>query len=370
MIDLNKIRVHNTLSVRIKKSVPTLAKVFESRQRIAIYFETSYHEQINRYIRSHYEDIYNRLYSNGIVFIYIPVFLENLDEYIEYNFPNNTVPKDDSLTAERFYNEITKNLSDAPSTGRPMLLITEYRHGKRELPDEDHVQLRGYDLDYADDNQFRYALNHYLPAFRLSHEDILFRDRDDIGMACEESVLYGYDADNTSITIIGKEIRDRVNQLVAMGVNWSIIKTFFTPDDPRTSKLLITEDFRILLPDYKNREIKIPALAKSLYFLYLRYTNGIRFKEQCDYRNELLDLYCIISCREKQERMQYSINNLVDCTSNSVNEQCCRIKTAFVSQINDDLARQYYIDGPAGKPRRIILDRSLVEDQSGMIIRT
>ena len=39
------------------------------------------------------------------------------------------------------------------------------------------------------------------------------------------------------------------------------------------------------------------------------------------------------------------------------------------SQIKDGLSSQYYITGRAGEPKRIILNRSLVEDKSGMIMR-
>lgn len=40
----------------------------------------------------------------------------------------------------------------------------------------------------------------------------------------------------------------------------------------------------------------------------------------------------------------------------------------FASQFKDDLARQYYITGAAGEPKRITLDRSLVQDRSGLIM--
>ena len=64
-----------------------------------------------------------------------------------------------------------------------------------------------------------------------------------------------------------------------------------------------------------------------------------------------------------------SIDDIVDSTKNSINEKCSRIKEAFASQIKDGLASQYYITGRAGEPKRIVLNRSLVEDQSGLIMK-
>ena len=46
-----------------------------------------------------------------------------------------------------------------------------------------------------------------------------------------------------------------------------------------------------------------------------------------------------------------------------------RIKAAFASQFQDKLACHYYITGRAGEPKRITLDRSLVEDKSGLILK-
>jgi len=67
------------------------------------------------------------------------------------------------------------------------------------------------------------------------------------------------------------------------------------------------------------------------------------------------------------DKMKKSIEDIVDSTKNSVNEKCSRIRAAFVSQFNDNLAQNYYITGYAGKPKKIALDRSLVIDKSGLL---
>ncbi|MBP5548554.1 MAG: hypothetical protein J6X58_06680 [Bacteroidales bacterium] len=56
-------------------------------------------------------------------------------------------------------------------------------------------------------------------------------------------------------------------------------------------------------------------------------------------------------------------------TRNSINEKCSRIKSAFASQFQDRLASQYYITGKPGEPKRIALERKLVEDKSGLIMK-
>ena len=56
-----------------------------------------------------------------------------------------------------------------------------------------------------------------------------------------------------------------------------------------------------------------------------------------------------------------SINALTDPLSNSVSEKCAAIKKAFLLQINDSIAKNYYVTGLQGGKKGISLDRSLVQ---------
>jgi hypothetical protein len=60
-------------------------------------------------------------------------------------------------------------------------------------------------------------------------------------------------------------------------------------------------------------------------------------------------------------QIRESILELTDPRSNSINEKCSRIKEAFISKINEDLAEHYYVTGNRSSPKGIKLDRSLVQ---------
>ena len=357
MMDLNKIRVHDTINILIRKYIPILSEVIKNGQPVAIYCEQTYHEGINNYIRIHYDKICRQLDSNEITFIYFPLFLEHLDEYLQYFFPDSTGIDTHSLTADSFYKSIAENVAELPSTGHPILLITD----RRRNADEETVPFCCYDLDYVDDHQFEYALRHYLPPLRYRLDD----EADKMCWAHDDS---GYDADQESNDILLKEISEKVARLIARGVNISIIRGILNLHNPSLSKLVITDDFRLILPNYGNREILMSKLSKALYFLYLRHKEGLLFKELRDHKNELYDLYRTVSPREDMEAMDRSVEDLVDSTKNSINVNCSRIKKAFVEEIDDSIAKQYYIDGKRGEPKFIALDRKLVEDQSRMIM--
>ena len=129
----------------------------------------------------------------------------------------------------------------------------------------------------------------------------------------------------------------------------------------KLSHLRITRHKEIILDDFGHREVKMDALTKSIFLLYLKHPEGIRYKELCDYRSELEEIYLSISGRSDMDSIRKSIDDLTDpITSNSINEKVSRAKKAFREVVDVRIARFYYIDGRQGAAKRIALDRSLV----------
>ena len=73
-------------------------------------------------------------------------------------------------------------------------------------------------------------------------------------------------------------------------------------------------------------EVKMPALPKALYFVFLNHPEGFPLKHLIDYREELLSWYRKLSNRKNAEKY---IDKLVDSTDNSANEKISRIREAF-----------------------------------------
>lgn len=123
---------------------------------------------------------------------------------------------------------------------------------------------------------------------------------------------------------------------------------------------MITKDYRIVLPEYNNLEIKMEPIAKAVYLLFLNHPEGILFKNLPDYREELTKIYMRLKPSGLSERALQSIEDVTNPLLNSINEKCARIRGAFVGQFDDHMARHYYIDGLRGKVKRISLSRELV----------
>ena len=155
------------------------------------------------------------------------------------------------------------------------------------------------------------------------------------------------------------EIRERVKKLEQRGISRKILMELFT-EKPKLSRLVITKDMRIMLPDYNNMEIKMEPINKAVYLLFLRHPEGIVFKHLPNYRKELAAIYQKIKPLGLNDRALQSIEDVTNPFLNSINEKCARIRGSFVSQFDDSLARHYYIYGMRGEPKKIDLPRNLV----------
>ena len=163
--------------------------------------------------------------------------------------------------------------------------------------------------------------------------------------------------ENTSDLI--EEVKERIANLRQRGISQYILEQLIHPDD-RLSRLVITKDYRLLLPDYNDMEIKMEPLVKAVYLLFLAHPEGILFKHLPDYREELTEIYVKLKPYGLTDRAIQSIEDVTNPLLNSINEKCARIRGAFVGQFDDHMARHYYIDGPRGEAKKISLPRDLV----------
>lgn len=154
------------------------------------------------------------------------------------------------------------------------------------------------------------------------------------------------------------EIKERVDKLEQKGIGKEVLKNILY-GSTKLSRLIITKDRRITLPDY-NLDIKLPALPKAVYFLFLKHPEGIFFKCLPEYRDELSTIYEELRHGPLSEREQQSVDDVVDPLNNSINEKCARIREAFISKFDEHLAKRYCINGRRGERKRISLPQKLI----------
>ena len=156
-----------------------------------------------------------------------------------------------------------------------------------------------------------------------------------------------------------EEVKERIGKLRQRGIAEYLLERLIHPDD-RLSRLVVTKDYRIVLPDYQNMEIKMEPIVKAVYLLFLNHPEGIAFKSLPDHRKELADIYTKLRPAGLTDRAMQSIEDVTNPLLNSINEKCARIRGAFVGEFDDYMAKYYYIDGKRGEVKKIALPHDLV----------
>ena len=126
-------------------------------------------------------------------------------------------------------------------------------------------------------------------------------------------------------------------------------------------RIRVTKDYRILLPDRFDTEIRLRPLVKTVFLLFLRHPEGIRFGDLPAYRYELMDLYLGITRRPSGPETEASIDRLIDPHDNSIHEKAANLAAALSKYFPPEKLHAYTLTGKAGAPKRIRLDRSQVE---------
>lgn len=153
-----------------------------------------------------------------------------------------------------------------------------------------------------------------------------------------------------SLEEMALQVKQLSSQILAQGRTDLLLKAIGVPqlellriEAARTtlSRLVITSDFRFLLPDYQ-KEVNISPIHKALYMLFLDHPEGIEFKHLRDYRDELLHLYQKTANRIDYNKIEETVERLVNPLDNAINEKCSRIKATFL-ELMDEYQADYYI---------------------------
>ena len=177
-----------------------------------------------------------------------------------------------------------------------------------------------------------------------------------------ESVLcsFTFSEPEDEIEELTAQVATAVERLKQLGVDYATILNI-VKGEPKLSRMVVTEMGRIILPDYNEMEIEMRPTAKALYLLYLKYADGIAFKDLPDYKDELMKIYAKVSNLSSGDAQREAVEALVDPFQNTINVTCSRVKEAFVSRFNNDLADYYVISGKRGETKKIKLNRGLVD---------
>lgn len=358
------------------------------------YVETEFQPELNRFIRKNYSKLVKLFNSSNLNFYYLPILLKDKRYWkiVHYNRPY-VQPVSVTDEIQQVYDILIKRQGTEVIKGA--LLLSSGTEFPDSLPVftliEKDASLKSFKnmshkisdcFDRLKDSQVRFRTvvsdeKKYLHDISMSEmfESLVEETAEDV-TSYEETVLFSTististirDADTkfeTEAFRLADEIRERLELLKeygALSLIGDVIEEIQKTKN-KISSLFITNDYRIFLKDYGMKEVVMSPLPKSLFLLFLNHPEGILFKELSNHHDELLSIYRNITLRENIDAVMESIKAMTDPLNNSVNEKCSRIRSAFLEVITDDLAKNYYITGKRGEPKKITLNRELVSFQ-------
>lgn len=361
---------------------------FEQDPSQIIYVEGQHDEEINQLIRKNYEAIRTFFKMHGFEFCYMPLLKEELAQrsVLSYYAPAMKREHAELLEDDNFilnymlHPENREKISPSLLYHHPDLWNERYPDAECQfrgiflsvemLKDDPHlscvIKVIEEEINKAN-NRYRFRDSEELSIVGEEEEEyVLFRDGDDdvVRFSLPDDILEADDTFDEESKQLFDEIKERVERLKQKGIGAYILKQYLEEEDVQLSRLLITKDYRILLPDYQNKEIEMKPLPKAVFLLFLRHPEGITFKCLPDYQAELMDIYKRIKGIKgyliDSQIVQKSVLDVTNPFSNSINEKCARVRNAFISEFDEHIAKHYYIDGKRGEAKRITLPREMV----------
>ena len=361
--------------------------IFENRSTV-FYFEGMDEPLVKQQIKKHYDKIYSSLNAKKIDFIF-PQLFNDADEkdfkkLTEYYFPiiNTNHSANDQIKKQfgnpKFFKELIgfEEINGAcfiRSTKQPLGDGYEYR--VYHLPNIDIktiddsidfylLSVPSEEIRSKSQIQFQYSNSRSSKPLKDDEPDGIFSTED---MAISRKLQIE----------IEKELKQNSSNgaIKMMLFMLKKMKEFNIPTDSsmRTliadlrdakvdapSSILITSTGKIILKEFK-KEIELTPLQKTVFIFFLLKQDGIMFKDLPKYKSDLFNIYSKISNRTSMQTIQKSVAELANPYSNSMSEKCSRIREAFMKCMDERLANHYCINGSRNSPKRIQLDRSLVE---------
>ena len=329
--------------------------------REIVYVENGYNECLNRFFMNH-QDL--RLY-HMYKFVYLPRLSDELkgdEQFLHYLCPNIDMNETEKLKMDSSYPlQFLSYPEDSDKIKQGMFFFV----GNRKNHGAGYIEGHYYPLKEGDDESIIKQLDSIVKDVHSDYglgglyctakrPEIKEGSTDDYA----DMLFMWVNSDKETAQLVD-EINERMKMLEERGLPRNFILKLFE-NKTKPSRLIVTKDMRIILPDYNDMEIKMEPLVKAVYLLFLKHPEGIIFKNLPDYREELMQIYVKMKPYGMSERVMHSIEDVTNPCLNSINEKCARIRGAFLSQFDDSIAKNYYIDGFRGEPKKVSLPHELI----------
>lgn len=145
------------------------------------------------------------------------------------------------------------------------------------------------------------------------------------------------------------------------GIRKNFLATERTNFLKQPSRLLVKGYMhQLIFQDYGNLTLQLNPKQRAIYCFFLNHPEGVRLVDLVDHRQEIGELYHRFSNQSTLDRIEESLDLLLDPLESNLNETLSRIKRIVEKTVGKRIAPVYQITGNRGEPYRIPLDSNLV----------
>jgi len=145
------------------------------------------------------------------------------------------------------------------------------------------------------------------------------------------------------------------------GIRKNFLATERTNFLKKPSRLLVKGYMhQLIFQDYGNLPLQLNPKQRAIYCFFLNHPEGVRLVDLVDHRQEIGQLYHRFSNQSTLDRIEESLDLLLDPLEGNLNETLSRIKRIVEKTVGKRAAPEYQITGNRGEPYRIALDSNLV----------
>ena len=145
-------------------------------------------------------------------------------------------------------------------------------------------------------------------------------------------------------------------RLKAMGVSADASGATLKSEAAAHVDLYIDRQYTIRMEAPDGPVLPLRPLVKALFILFLRHPEGILLKQRARYRQELEEIYAVLSPGMAADTVKARIDRLVNPQDNSFSEKASVLNARLDELLPTGVAEDYKIHGYNGHPRRVPLN--------------
>jgi hypothetical protein len=330
-------------------------QVFNFGHDFVIYFEKQLNSDTDRFIRANYRSIQNRFNAKGRNFFYMPIVIENKNNFI-VPLLKECFPDFDDLSYLAINEEVKKSFQNSNFTEDFFKFINYEGTISRGCISSNNsfTILEHKQEELIEDFINDYIL--YLPSV-ANGGNIYYQLDPKALQTLKKETIESYATIKTNL----EKLRDNGELILIAPKLYKLLENNIQGirfDD--IAPITITKDFKILINNNENLEIKLSHLTKTIFIFFLFNKEDIHIKELIHHEKMLLSIYKHVSNQLSHDRMKESIQELINPNNDAIYTHFSRLKKEIQNHFEPYAAKYYLVSGRKGEPKKISLPKEKI----------